>query len=250
MFLDIETIPPDEAVKDELAGNDYFLRLVDELREKHLRQLANGNNNLENRPINAEQLTEVELFEEAFRRLALRAEYGRLLAIGTIVEKDGEGKNREGVFGYDKQKQIFRMDEKKMLGGFWQFVEKEFRADRDLIIGHNVMDFDLPFIYKRSHINNVNPTIKLSFARYRNQPIYDTMREWAMWNLRETPVSLVHLAKLLELNLDKTEGLDGSRVYDEYLAGNHARIAEYCLQDVRIVQAIYHRLTNRSTSRR
>jgi hypothetical protein len=178
--------------------------------------------------------------DEQFRLLALHAEYGRVLAIGMLVEQDHQV-IRCGVLGRDRGARRFHLDEVRTLRGFWRLLA-DFDARHDLIIGHNVMDFDLPFLYKRSRINRVHPGILLNFARYRHAPIYDTMREWTHWDPRAGLLSLTHLAEVLKVGMTKTAGIDGGRVYDEFLAGNHELIAEYCLQDVRMVRAVYYRM--------
>jgi len=55
---------------------------------------------------------------------------------------------------------------------------KTFRPNVDRVVGHNIYDFDLKFILKRSIIHGVRPTVDRSFARYRKRPIFDTMYEW------------------------------------------------------------------------
>lgn len=254
-IVDIETVPPDEAMKSKL-NPDILRRILrdtglisaveqKDLKNKDVLPPADDPPGSERALLRTESNASDRIggcTEEMFRRLALHAEYGRILCIGVILEKDG-AEIRKGVFGFDKKTEKFHMDEAKTLRGFWKLLEKEFNPRRDLIIGHNLMDFDLPFIYKRSRIKGIKPSIQLSFARYRSAPIFDTMREWAMWNLRETSISLLLLAELLECGLKKTDGIDGSKVYDEYLAGSHCLIADYCLQDVEVARAVYHRMT-------
>jgi hypothetical protein len=212
-FIDVETVPPPEehcsSIKPELI-NQLCPRRVS--------------------PCDDEQ----------FRSLALHAEYGRVLAVGVIVEQDWQV-IRCGVLGRDRATGLFHLDEARTLRGFWKLL-KDFNVRRDLIIGHNVMDFDLPFLYKRSRINRVQPSIFLSFARYRSAPIFDTMREWTHWNLHAGQLSLTHLADILKTGITKTDGIDGARVYDEFKMGNHDLIARYCLQDVKVVRAIYYRM--------
>ena len=41
----------------------------------------------------------------------------------------------------------------------------------------------------------------------------------------------------------KSGGVDGSQVYDFYLAGRLQEINAYCLRDVRVTRAIYRRMT-------
>lgn len=178
--------------------------------------------------------------DEQFRRLALHAEYGRVLAIGLIVEHDWQVV-RCGMLGRERPSGRFHLDERRTLRSFWRLLQ-DFNVGRDLIIGHNVLDFDLPFLYKRSRINRIHPSILLSFARYKSAPVYDTMREWAHWNPQAPLVSLDQLSDILGVGLSKLDQMDGGRVYDEYLAGNHDRVAAYCLRDVEIARAIYYRM--------
>ncbi len=232
IFLDIETIPPDEKEKSILSSN--VLRYISSCGNSY-RQSPNFNQN------KTSENCDEKCSEELFRKLSLHAELGRILCIGVLLEKNGK-EWRKGVFGYDTDSQTFHLNEEKTLRGFWKLMEEEFNPYRDLIVGHNVMDFDLPFIYKRSRILMVKPTVQLSFIRYRSRPIYDTMREWALWNMRERFISLSVLAELLGIELEKLDGIDGSRVYDEFMKGNHALIAEYCLRDVELSREIYHRM--------
>jgi predicted PolB exonuclease-like 3'-5' exonuclease len=109
------------------------------------------------------------------------------------------------------------------------------------MVGHNLFDFDLPFIYKRSVIHCVRPTVELPFIRYRSQPIFDTMHQWNKWSPRKY-ISLDRLAKVLDMESSKGQGIDGSRVYDKFCAGCHQEIADYCMRDVEIVRAIYYRM--------
>jgi hypothetical protein len=219
-FIDIETIPPDEKVREQLG-----LELVRHYAENYQ---AGPNSALA-----------PEKIEEEFRRLALSGEMGRVLAIGIIVER-GEEILHRGIIGRDRETRLFHLDEARTLRGFWHLLS-DFNTERDLIIGHNVFDFDLSFLYKRSIIHRVRPPVRLSFARYRSRPIYDTMCEWNQWAFKGR-VSLDRLAKALGLESSKGQGIDGSRVYDYFCAGCHEEIADYCMRDVELVRAIYRRM--------
>ncbi|MBO0797855.1 MAG: hypothetical protein J2P31_03455, partial [Blastocatellia bacterium] len=84
---------------------------------------------------------------------------------------------------------------------FWRRMET-FRPSVDRIVGHNIFDFDLKFILKRSIIHKVRPTVDLSFARYRNRPIFDTMHECECWSYGSRP-SLDTLARALGFRSSK-----------------------------------------------
>jgi 3'-5' exonuclease len=179
-----------------------------------------------------------QTIEHKIREACLKAEWSRVLVIGLISAWSGQDAKR-CLIGCDPTTGRF-YDEVRALQRFWEHL-KYFDPRRDRIIGHNIYEFDLPFLYKRSIIQEVKPTVDLSFARYRAQPIYDTMKEWEKWG--RGAVSLDNLAKSLRLESSKKNGLDGSRVYDYYRAGRHREIADYCGRDVILVREIYKRLT-------
>lgn len=115
----------------------------------------------------------------------------------------------------------------------------DFDARRDLIVGLNVMNFDLPFPYRRSRTNQVRPSVFVSFARYLSAPVYDPMREWVHWNPQAAHISLPELSDVLRTGLAKAKGLDRGHVYNELLAGGDERITSYCLRDVEMGRAVY-----------
>ncbi|HEX8069221.1 MAG TPA: ribonuclease H-like domain-containing protein [Pyrinomonadaceae bacterium] len=217
IFIDIETLPPGEDARRLLEGGPLC-----RFHEDGFRRAGTAPPSL----------------EERFRRLALCGEHGRVLAVGVIDERDGQIVCR-GVLGRERETLRFHLDEARSLRAFWRFMSG-FDPRRDTIVGHNVLDFDLPFLYKRSIIHSVPPSVRLSFARYRSQPVYDTMWEWVRWS-RER-VSLDRLARALGLRSSKADGIDGAHVYDLFRAGSHEEIADYCIRDVELVRSIYYRM--------
>jgi len=161
-------------------------------------------------------------FDEFYRNTSFTGEFGRIFCIGYAID--------------DQSVNCLSGDEKKILEDFWQIAKSA-----ELFIGHNVMEFDLRFIYKRSIIHRIKPTQELSFARYRNFPIFDTMKEWEKWG--STGASLHRLALALGIQSPKNGGIDGSKVYDFFLAGETEKIIEYCKRDVETTREIYKRIT-------
>ena len=106
-------------------------------------------------------------------------------------------------------------------------------------IGHNISKFDLPFIWKRSVINDVKccEGVKWVDARHGSN-CYDTMIAWAGFGNR---ISADDLCKLLNIK-GKTEGMDGSLVYDTWQV-DPQKVIDYCHDDVQMVKDIYERLT-------
>jgi hypothetical protein len=161
-------------------------------------------------------------FDTYFRNTSFQGEFGRILCIGYAVD--------------DKPAECLTGDEKDILQKFWDIAK-----DADLFIGHNVMDFDLKFIYKRSIINGVRPSKDLCFARYRSNPIFDTMCEWEKWGGRGAGLHRLSLA--LGLASPKEEGIDGSKVYDYFVAGKSEEIYKYCMRDVEATRKVYNKMT-------
>jgi hypothetical protein len=133
IFLDIETQPP------AVAPADYIIASLKKRRDLDLESSSSA---------------EVDrLMEEGHRRLALEAEHGRILSIGLLIEDNGELVHR-GVLGRDRRTGEFHLDETRTLRSFWKLMSG-FNSRCDLLIGHNILDFDLPFICKRSIINSI-----------------------------------------------------------------------------------------------
>jgi DNA polymerase elongation subunit (family B) len=179
--------------------------------------------------------------DEEYRKLSLTGEYGRVLTIGVIVEADGHV-TQCGCLGRDRQTRCFHLQERKTLQAWWKLLQS-FSPATDLLITFNGISFDLPFLYKRSIINRVRPTVNLSFARYRSQPLYDVMHEWNKWDPRKH-ISLDELARILGLTSPKEGGMDGSKVYERFCEGphTHEQLAEYCMADVRVLRACWYRM--------
>jgi 3'-5' exonuclease len=166
------------------------------------------------------QLDEADLI----KRLSLSAMTAKICCLGYAVEPP-----------LDSTVEVLHGDEQEILKGFWKLA-----ADCNLFVGHNILDFDLRFIYQRSVIHQIKPSREIPFARFRNAPIYDTMQEWSKWGREHA--SLDALSKALGVPSPK-ESLDGSKVYPCYRAGKLTEICEYCKRDVDSVRQVYRWLT-------
>jgi len=135
-------------------------------------------------------------------------------------------------------------DELCMLVAFHNHINDICSKNGELIykpnfIGHNLAKFDMPFIWKRSVINSVKTCegVKWNDANH-GYNCYDTMIAWAGYGNR---ISADNLSKLLGIK-GKTEGMDGSLVYDTWQA-DPQKVIDYCHDDVAMVKAIHERLT-------
>lgn len=136
------------------------------------------------------------------------------------------------------------INEAEMLEEFHTYITSLCTANKAEIrkpnfVGHNIAKFDLPFIWKRSVINNVAccKGVKWIDARH-GQHCFDTMIAWAGFGNR---ISADNLCKILGIK-GKTEGMDGSKVYDTWQT-EPQKVIEYCCDDVQLVKEIHLRLT-------
>jgi len=164
-----------------------------------------------------------ETFESFVIQSSLDGSFGRIFCIGVAVD--------------DEPVNCLIGSEVEILKKFWEMAK-----DIDIFVGHNIFDFDMRFIYQRSVVLGVEPTKKyLSFARYRNDPIYDTMYEWSKWNLSDK-IGLDKLAKALGIKSSKEGGMDGSQVHSYFKQGRYDEIYDYCKADVETTRAIYKKM--------
>lgn len=224
LYFDIETIPAGESSFESLRYL-YQRKIEKKMKEKKCDE--------------ATAIAEFGDFDQFVSTTGFDGSFGRVLCISYAVNDDAV-------------RTICNPDnEKKVLEDFW-FVANQI----DLFVGHNIMEFDLRFLLQRSIILGVKPTWNrfqelgkkpweigkyLSFARYNNLPIFDTMHEWSNWG--NNKVGLEHLALALGIPTPKGEGIDGSEVWNFYKAGKVQEICDYCERDVETTRAVYKRMT-------
>lgn len=157
---------------------------------------------------------------------ALDAMTGRIVCIGLLIEdKDG---TTESV--------LMDQDERKLLKSFWEMLRPT-----DLLIGHNLLEFDLPFIRQRSWICGVRPSRTIDMRRFYTVEVVDTLQLWTNWGYKKG-ATLDNLGRILNCGQKLASGGD---VGTWWAAGDYDSIRRYCLEDVRITYRIYCRLTYR-----
>ena len=136
------------------------------------------------------------------------------------------------------------VNEQDMLMDFHGYIETICSEHGEMIrkpnfIGHNIAKFDLPFIWKRSVINDVETVkgVKWIDAKH-GYNCFDTMVAWSGYG---NMISAGNLANLLGLT-GKMEGMDGSQVYDTWQT-DPQKVIDYCYDDVAMVKRIHERLT-------
>ena len=228
--IDIETIP--------LPG----------FRERAAQRLKRSLNNGRMSEDQQQRYFEDQAAEEdrAFRSGSLAAISGRVLSIAvhidSIVGEEVQGITQtesEHVFGIDSDGQ--EQPERKTLTDFLELLSN-FDTDVDQIVGHNIVGFDLPFIFQRCLVNNIDVRPLVGLTDFNARCVYDTMHQW--WLGSRNRVALDDLAWVLGIESSKTDEIEGSKIFDLYEAGRLSEIREYNLNDVRVTRKVYERLVS------
>jgi len=184
--------------------------------------------------------------ERAYRSGSLVATFGRVLSIavhvGPVAGISFEGVEQpesEYVFGIDAEGQL--QSEQQALTNFLELM-RGFDPDADEIVGHNIIGFDLPFIFQRCVIRGIAIRPFVNLGDFNVRGVYDTMHRW--WLGAKNRVALDDLAWALEIDSSKTDEVDGSKVFELYQAGRLAEIREYNLNDVRVTRKVYERMVS------
>ena len=207
------------------------------------RLLRLGNMRLEQQQRYLEDIAIEE--ERCYQLGSLSATSGRILSIAVHdgplagIAFSGELPHSEHVFGIDKDG--FEQDEKKSLLAFLDYL-KDFDCETDELVGHNLIGFDLPFIFQRCLVNGISARPLVDLAEFRVRGVFDTMHQW--WLGAKRSVSLDDLAWALGIESSKTATAEGSKVFDLYQEGKLAEIREYNLNDVRVTRKIYERMVD------
>lgn len=206
LLLDIETTP--------LTAS--FDHLSDELKALWLEKIT-------------KTAPESENAQENFSvRAGLFAEFGKIVCIsaGFFYTENGHYQLRI--------KSFYGNDEKELLSGFLELTQKFFtRHPRFQFAGHNIREFDIPYICRRALINGLSLPGSLQMHNFKpwEQPLLDTMQLWRFGEFRNY-TSLRLLAAVMGIPTPKDD-IDGSMVGKVYWeTGDVQRIADYCQKDV------------------
>lgn len=172
-----------------------------------------------------------------FNRAGIYAEFGKIICIG--------------IGFIDREQQQVRIktladnDECQLLQSFLDLILKLEKELKNGIIfcGHNIKEFDLPYICRRLVVNGFLLPESLNISGLKPWQInhQDTLELWRFGDYKHY-TSLDLLAQILEVPSSKTD-VDGSEVNAVYWNDNDLqRIANYCSKDIYTTALVYLRL--------
>lgn len=180
--------------------------------------------------------------EEIFAtRAGIYAEFGKIVCIGLGIIDQNQKKIRI--------KTIANHDEQLLLTEFLNIIQKlESESKTDIVFcGHNIKEFDLPYICRRATIHQLSlpKALQLSGSKPWQVPHNDTLEMWRFGDYKHY-TSLDLLASLLQIPSSKTD-IDGSEVNKVYWQeGALERIANYCARDIFTTALVYLKLKHKN----
>jgi len=225
LFIDIETV-------SEFKSFEEF-QLIRPNVDKYWSKKAEQHRSTESQ---LQELNDGELYD---RMSALSPEFGKIIVISI-----GQIKFNDGGFAHSKIRSFYGDDEAAILKEFMGTVQSIFNASPNIqFIGHNIKNFDFPYLIKRSIINEV--TIPHQLHLQKKKPwencLIDTYDIWkfAGWN----SASLDLICDVLKIPSPKTI-MEASDTTPEYYAGNLKKIKKYCEGDVEATMNVMLKISN------
>ena len=204
MFLDIETVPQ-HASFSEL---DVELQQFWEKKSTYFRK-------------------DEQTPDEVYDRAGIYAEFGKIICISAgLIFKRGQER-------FFKVKSFYGDDEKVLLSEFGQILTGFCNDPKNQLCGHNIKEFDIPYIARRMIINGIPlpPVLDVAGKKPWEVKFLDTLDLWKFGDYKHY-TSLALLTTILGIPSPKDD-IDGSQVASVYYNDkNLERIAIYCEKDV------------------
>ena len=224
LFLDIETVPQYRNYGEMPERMRYFwARKARRILQKDI-----------------EDLTQEELQSSYFERAGIYAEYAKVVCISVGFFQVIEGNQVRF-----RSKSFSGHDEKTVLEDFSGLLDKHFNSvSRDALCGHNIKEFDVPFVCRRLMLHGLAFPDLLQIQGkkpWELNHLLDTMQMWKFGDYKNY-TSLDLLAYLFEVPSPKDD-IDGSLVGRVYWEENDLdRIVKYCEKDVLTTAKVWSRM--------
>lgn len=216
LFLDIETVP----------GHAEFDALDEELQELWGIKCRS----LLRKPVE-EELEYDEMADLYSTRAGIYAEFGKIICISVgFLTRPADGS--EPIM---RLKSYYNHMEASLLEDFSELLQKHFNnPERFAICGHNIKEFDIPYICRRMMLNQLPLPKMIDIAGrkpWETKHLLDTLELWKFGdNKNYTSLRLLSAVFGLPSPKDDISGADVASVYWE--DRDLDRIATYCEKDV------------------
>lgn len=233
LYFDIETIP----VQDSMLAEELYSSMAGELQEAMASVKAPSNYKDESKIAEYIEKQRGELLsahaaklEDAFLKTSFDGGMGQICVIGWSVDDGPEHAYRA--------EDLSRASERKVIEDFFCAVVN---AGPGLCyVGHNVISFDLRFIWQRCIVLGIKPP--MFFPRDPKPWGSDVQDTMLLWNKdQRAGGSMDRICKIL--GIPGKGGISGAHVWPMVKEGRIAEVADYCCGDVRRTREMFKRMT-------
>ncbi|GIV32720.1 MAG: 3'-5' exonuclease [Chitinophagales bacterium] len=215
LVIDIETVPQTDDFKS-LPGDMQEL-----WGQKVRRMLGEGE----------------DLAEHYFEKAGIYAEFGMVVCISAGFFRKSE---QEGRLTF-KVKSFASRVEKQVLTEFKELLDRSYNMpEKHALCGHNIKEFDVPYLCRRMLINGLELPKILDLAGRKPWEVQhvDTMQLWKFGDVKNyTSLKLLATVFNLPTPKDDIDGSDVARVF--WKENDLARIVHYCQKDVIAVAQLF-----------
>jgi len=221
LFIDIETVAT-HSTYDELST----------AMQKHWSRKASQ--------IKTDQVFDSEIARARqlyIDKAGIYAEYAKVVCVSAgLISTTGDAVKKVRL------RSFFGHDEKALLQEFASVLNKHFnRVNRFFLCGHNLREFDVPFLCRRMLLNGIKLPALLNIPGKRpwqTPHLIDTLEYWKFGDYKNY-TSLDLLTSIFGLPTPKND-LDGSLVGEAYWVRDDLEaIVAYCEKDVISVIQVY-----------
>jgi len=226
LFIDIETVP-------QTASYSELSEEIQHCWDEKFAQLS------QRQPEKFSQSTSAESFENS---AGIYSEFGKIVCISAGFLFNNNGKQSFRVTSFADT------DERNLLINFKNLLTKFCKTSAHTLCGHNIKEFDVPYLCRRMIINKIELPKLLQIAGKKpwDIPFLDTLDMWKFGDMKNY-TALKLLTAILNIPTPKDD-IDGSMVAQVYYNDNDLqRIATYCQKDVVATAQVFLRLNGLET---
>jgi 3'-5' exonuclease len=181
--------------------------------------------------------TDDELPEDTYTKsAAIYAEFGKIICISCGIWRDN----------VLRVKSFYGDNERDILNGFAALLNENYSIpERSFLCGHNIKEFDVPYVCRRMLVNGIELPGILDVGGKKPWEVnyLDTLQLWKFGDFKNY-TSLDLLAAVFDIPTPKDD-IDGSMVGQVYWQQNDIeRIRQYCEKDVVTVVNLFRKLRN------
>lgn len=224
LFLDIETA----------TMVDQYAKLSDSYKPHWEKKCQRLSYKLEESPSTEEE------FEAIYHdKAAIYAEFSKVICISVgYIHKTEEGHNL-------KVKTFVNENESQLLGEFCALLDAHyFDKQNHFLCGHNIKEFDIPFICRRLLVHDIKlPKLLniMALKSWQTGHLLDTLDMWKFGDYKHY-ISLDLLCQVLNIDSPKSE-MSGADVNEAYWDGRIDEIVRYCERDLKATTEVYLKMS-------